>query len=410
MRTSPPTVPLAALLALVVAAGVGVSGCGGEVGDGVASGAVGTRAVTVTGSPRASDVERRGGDAAPRAGEPRRRRPVRLTVLASGDFLIHSPIWQRAAALAGGRGYDFAPLLRYVKPYVAGADLAICHVETPLTSAPPSGFPIFNTPPALASAIRATGWDACDTASNHTLDQGQEGIRQTVAALDRAGVRHTGSFATPQGTRRTLLLRAKGVTVALLAYTESTNGIPPPHRWSVNLAHAGRIVADARRARRRGADVVIVSMHWGDEYASRPSASQRRLAGVLTRSRAITAVIGQHVHVVQPIARVNGKVVVFGEGNLLSNQTPACCAPGAQDGLLARLHLVVDRDRPRRTRVRRVSYVPVWVRHPDYAVLPIGVALRRRLADPAQLRASYARTVAVAGRRPGIAPVPRRLP
>lgn len=379
----------ALLAAAAAAAALGLVACGGAA-SGAGTGQDAAHATRTTSSP-----------------EPRRPpRTVRLTIAASGDLLIHSPIWQRAQQLGGGR-YDFAPLLRYLKPYVARADLAFCHVETPITPAPPSGYPIFNAPPALAQAIRATGWDACDTASNHSLDKGQWGIAATAAVLDRAGIRHTGSFAEPEGRKRTLMLRAKGVRVAFLAYTESTNGIPLPHPWSVNLADPRRILADARRARRRGADVVIVNMHWGAEYGSQPSASQLRLAGALTRSRAITAVIGQHVHVVQPIRRVNGKLVVFGEGNLLSNQTPACCAPGAQDGLVARLHVVV---RGRSARVRRVSYVPTWVRHPDYAVLPIGDALRRGLADAAALRASYARTVAVAGRARGVTPVPARLP
>jgi Bacterial capsule synthesis protein PGA_cap len=336
-------------------------------------------------------------------------RPTRLTIAVSGDLLIHAPIWQRALQLGGGARYDFAPLLRPLRRYLARADLAFCHVETPLSPAPPSGYPIFNAPPALARAIRATGWDACDTASNHSLDLGQAGIAATAAALDRAGVRHTGSFARPAGARRTLLLRAKGVRVALLAYTESTNGLPLPHRWSVNLADGERILRDARRARRRGAQVVIVNVHWGDEYAAQPSAAQRRLADLLTRSRAITAVVGQHAHVVQPIRRVNGKLVVFGAGNLLSNQTAACCPAAAQDGLIARLHVVVPAGGGR-ARLRRVSYVPTWVRHPDYAVLPVGDALRRGLADPAALRASYARTVAVAGRARGVTPIPARLP
>ncbi|HEX4806225.1 MAG TPA: CapA family protein [Conexibacter sp.] len=338
---------------------------------------------------------------------PPKPRTIHLTIEANGDLLIHRPVWLRAQQLAHGRGYDFAPLLRYVKPYVAGADLAICHVETPMTAAPPAGYPVFNTPPALARAIRATGWDVCDTASNHSLDQGQAGIDATGAALDRAGVRHTGSFASAAARRRTLIVRVKGVRVAFLAYTEMTNGILLPHPWSVNLAHAARILADARLARRRGAQVVIVNLHWGTENVSAPDAFQRALAARLTRSPAITAVIGQHVHVVQPIARVNGKLVVFGEGNLLSNQTPACCAAGSQDGLLALLRVDVTGDR---ARLRGVEYVPVWVRHPDYAVLPIGDALRRRLADASALRGSYARTVRVAGRARGVTPVPARLP
>ena len=80
-----------------------------------------------------------------------------------------------------------------------------------MTSAPPTGYPVFNTPPALARAIEQTGWDVCDTASNHSLDQGQAGIASTAAALDRAHVRHTGSFAQPAGRRRTLIVRVKGV-------------------------------------------------------------------------------------------------------------------------------------------------------------------------------------------------------
>jgi poly-gamma-glutamate synthesis protein (capsule biosynthesis protein) len=186
-----------------------------------------------------------------------------------------------------------------------------------------------------------------------------------------------------------------------------TNGIPLPHPWSVNLAHAPRILADARAARRAGARVVIVNMHWGEENQSTPSPSERRLADVLTRSDAITAVVGQHVHVVQPIARVNGRLVVFGEGNLLSNETAACCPAASQDGLLARLHVSVD---GRRSAVTGIDYVPVWVRHPDYAVLPVGDALTHHLADAATLRESYRRTVSVAGRGRGVAPVPRQLP
>jgi hypothetical protein len=333
--------------------------------------------------------------------------PTRFTVAVSGDLLIHSPIFKRALSLGGGRRYVFAPMLRQVKPVIEGADLAICHVETPMTPAAPQGYPVFNTPPSLARAIKATGWEVCDTASNHSLDRGQAGIDRTVEALDRAGVEHTGSFRSPAERRRLLIVNVKGVEVAFLAYTEMTNGIPLPNLWSLNLARAKRILADARRARRHGARVVIVNLHWGIEYQHAPSAFQLRLARALTRSNAVTAVVGQHVHVVQPVRRINGKLVVFGEGNLISNQSAACCPAPSQDGLIGLIDFVVD---GRRARAERVRYIPTWVQHPDFVVLPVGAALRRSLADPAALRASYRRTVAVAGRGRGIHPVPRRLP
>lgn len=341
----------------------------------------------------------------------REAQPVRFTIEASGDLLIHSPLWERALAL-GGDTYDFAPLFEEIRPYVAGADLALCHVETPMSPAPPASYPIFNAPPELARGIGATGWDACDTASNHSLDQAQTGIDETGKALDRAGVEHTGSFPSAAAQRKPLVVDVRGVRVALLAYTTDTNGIPLPNPWSVNIASPGRVLADARRARQMGAEAVIVNLHWGGEivpeFQAEPSSGQLELVRALTASRLITAIVGQGPHAVQPIQRINGRFVVFGEGNLISNQSPLAGLPASsQDGLIALLDCVAKSGE---VRVRRVRYVPVFVNQPDYRVLPVGDALKGGEGDPTLLRDSYARTVSVAGRDKGIEPVPPRLP
>jgi Bacterial capsule synthesis protein PGA_cap len=319
---------------------------------------------------------------------------TRLTIAASGDFLIHTPVAAQALANGGGRRYDFAPMFQPVRRWIEAADLALCHVETPLVRGPPTGYPVFRTPPDLARAIRETGWDACSTASNHSLDAGQSGINSTIHALRRAGIHFDGTGRSP-GDRRTFpILQVGGVRVAFLAYTAVSNGQFVPHPWSVNWARADRILADARSARRLGAHAVIVNLHWGAEYQHSPSAQQRALARRLTRSRYVTAIVGQHAHVVQPIRRVNGKIVVFGEGNLVSNQSSACCPTASQDGLITLLELVVDEQD---ARVRRARYVPVWVRRPDYVVVPA----------PAD---SWRRTVSVVGRRGYLQPIPRRAP
>src|ERR671919_1462722 len=343
----------------------------------------------------------------------RAERPVRLTVSVSGDLLIHAPVYERALALGGGGRYDFAPLFGQIRPYVKGADLALCHVEVPMTPAAPASYPIFNTPPALAEAIAKTGWEACDTASNHSLDQGQEGIDQTLRALDRAGVKHTGSYASKADSRKILMLGVKGVRVAYLAYTTDTNGIPLPERWSLDVTeNPDAVIADARRARKQGADAVLVNMHWGidltPEYVGEPSAKQRAFVNELARAPEITAVVGQGPHVVQSIDRRRGKYAVFSEGNLVSNQgSDSGLAPASQDGLIGLLDLVVDGDG---ARVRRVRYVPTWVQHPDYTVLPVGPALEEGEADRASLRASYERTVGIAGEGRDIEPDPPKLP
>jgi poly-gamma-glutamate capsule biosynthesis protein CapA/YwtB (metallophosphatase superfamily) len=332
---------------------------------------------------------------------------VSLTVEVNGDLLIHSPVWEQA--LRDGHGhYDFFPMLREIAPYIRRADLAICHVETPMTPRPPSSYPIFNTPPALALAIKQAGWRICDTASNHSLDQGQYGIDETAKALNGAGVLHTGSFASAAARNRTLMVTVKGVKIAFLAYTEMTNGIPLPNPWSVNIASAARVRRAARLARRRGAQVVIVNLHWGQEFQSQPSQFQLGLARALAADRDITAVVGQHVHVVQPIVRVHGKLVVYGEGQLLSNESPATGQPiQTEDGMLVFLHIVVA---GKKSKVASISYMPTWDRRPDYTVLPIGVALAHHQAPASVLRASYQRTTSVVGRIPHrLTPVPAHL-
>jgi poly-gamma-glutamate capsule biosynthesis protein CapA/YwtB (metallophosphatase superfamily) len=337
---------------------------------------------------------------------PRTEKTYDLTIAASGDLLIHSPVYERALRYGGGRWYDFLPMLARVRPIVRSADLAICHVETPMGAGAPSGYPRFNSPRSLALAIRWTGWDACDTASNHSVDRGQAGIAATLGSLDRWRIGHTGSARSAAEARRILILPVKGIKVAFLAYAYGTNGLPLPYSWSVNLIDARRIAADGLRARRAGADLVIVNLHAGDEYSHAPNAQQLSVVRYVLARRAADVIIGQHVHVVQPIRRISGHYVVFGEGNLLSNQTTACCPLGAQDGLIAliRVRLVAGQA----PQVVGVDYVPTWVEHPSYTVQPVGYALARGAggAVAAQYRASYWRTVRWAGVTKQVRPLP----
>ena len=340
----------------------------------------------------------------------RAQNPVKLTLSFSGDLLIHSPLWNQALALGGGSSYDFTPMLEPVRPYVARADLAFCHIETPLGEGEPQTEPLFRAPAELANAVAAIGWDACDTASNHSLDQHLEGIQETVAALDSAGIPHTGSFATEAASEKPLLLEAKGVKIGFVAYTDFTNDIPPEEPWSINFAEdpseVDAIIADAKAATKAGAEAVIVQMAWGPENGTEPDADQEQMAEELTASKYVTAVVGNGPHVVQPIERVNDKFVVYSEGNLLSNQDANCCPPGAQDGLIAELKLVID---GAGAHVDAVRYIPVWVDHSDYSVLPVGNALRQGRGDPAALQESYDRTTSIAGSEIGVTPEPASL-
>jgi poly-gamma-glutamate capsule biosynthesis protein CapA/YwtB (metallophosphatase superfamily) len=215
-------------------------------------------------------------------------------------------------------------------------------------------------PPQIATALVATGYDACTTASNHTLDQGTRGIRRTLDVLDAARLRHTGSARSVPERNRTLTFTVRGTRVALLAYTYGLNGLKPPRgqAWWVNLIDPKRIHADARAARAHGADLVIVALHWGSEYVHEPTAVQRRLAAQLLTGPDIDLLYGHHAHVVQPVERIHGKWAIYGLGNAVAAQSVR--RVDTQQGLLVRVQLV--RNSAGRWHDGRLDWVPSLIR------------------------------------------------
>jgi len=317
---------------------------------------------------------------------PQRPPPIRrYTIAATGDILIHSGVWEQAAAYGAESGarYDFRPMLRPLRPVIGAADLAICHLETPLSpdDADLSSYPSFNAPHEVADAIALAGYDSCSTASNHTIDQGGQGVDDTLGVLDDAGIAHAGSARSEREGDRITMLRLGGVHVAHLSYTYGLNGIPLPdgEPWRANLIEPRRIGRDAAEARREGADLVIASMHWGTEYVSEPNEFQRTVAQAVARSGAVDVILGHHAHVVQPIERIRDTWVAFGMGNSLSGMT----SPERTDGLI--VQVLVER-RGDRIGVTDVRYVPTWNEPGTYRVLP-PARLLRELPSPA-LRAA----------------------
>ncbi|GGW10646.1 lipoprotein [Streptomyces capoamus] len=263
--------------------------------------------------------------------------PGGFTLVASGDVLPHTSVIERAAYDAGGDGHDFRPMLSGVAPVVSGADLALCHMETVYgADGDYAGYPVFKSPPQIAAGLAATGYDGCSTASNHALDDGAAGIRRTLDAMDRAGLRHSGTARTEAEARSVTMLRAGSARVAHLSYTFGTNGnpMPPGQPWAVNLIDADRMIADARAARRGGADVVVLSVHWGTEWQDEPDRLQLSLAQRLTASATdghpdIDLILGTHAHVPQAYEKVNGTWVVYGMGDQIAGEMYN--GDGAQD-------------------------------------------------------------------------------
>ncbi|MFF8380567.1 CapA family protein [Streptomyces sp. NPDC015661] len=361
-RTRPAGV--AALAALLLAAATGcTAGTGPGAGTPTPGATTGgtTRGTTGAGRPTAPSAAPGGASA-----------PAGFTLVASGDVLPHDSIIRRAAEDADEAGYDFVPMFAGAKPLVSRADLAICHMETVYgeKGGPYTGYPAFKSPPEIAAALKATGYDSCSTASNHTLDDGAAGLGRTLDALDKAGVRHAGSARTAEEAARPTLLKAGGATVAQLAYTYDTNGYPLPEGrpWAVNLLDEKKVVADARAARAAGADVVVVSVHWGSEWQTEPDERQLSLGRALTASQSggrpdIDLVIGTHAHVPQAYEKVNGTWIVYGMGDQIAgdmiNHEGAYDARGNMSSI-GRFTFAPPKSPGGRWEVTKAEFVPQW--------------------------------------------------
>lgn len=258
-----------------------------------------------------------------------------VTLAATGDLLIHQAVTSRARRPDGA--LDFAGLLADAAPVIGAADMGLCHLEVPLTAdhSRLSGYPRFNAPAEVADGITATGWDLCSTASNHTLDQGFGGIVETLGILDSRGIAHTGAARTPEEAGP-MLHDLAGTTMGVVSATYGTNGIPLPAErpWAVTLLDPEALIAQAREAREAGADVVVLSLHWGAEYGHAPTLAQAAAAEEITASGLVDLIVGHHAHVVQPVARVNGVPVAYGLGNFLSGQFQT---PDRSDGVILRV-------------------------------------------------------------------------
>ena len=318
--------------------------------------------------------------------------PRSFTIAATGDLLIHSPIVRRART---SDGWDFTPMFRQVAPILRAADLAVCHVETPMSpdNQNLSTFPLFSVPNHLADAIAYAGYDTCTLASNHSLDSGMRGVVGTIDALDRVGVAHTGMARSPDERAALNLLKANGAIVAHLSYTYglNTGALRPENAHLANIIDEVAILAEAGRARAAGADFILLSLHWGTEFRRMPDRYQTDLGPRLLATPAIDLIIGHHAHVVQPVDRIGGEYLAYGLGNFISWQSPRREGgkPGTQDGVILRLTVTED-PATGRWSVTSISHTPTMV---DLYTFEIVNALSPTGAhNPAHLAGSAADT------------------
>ena len=253
-----------------------------------------------------------------------------LTIGYGGDVLMHVPVMDDTE---DGQG-DIAPLTAVAQPWTSGVDLALCGMEVPVSpTGVVSGFPTFGTLPGVVTALKSTGWDGCATASNHSWDQGMDGVIATADTLQDAGMGWSGTNRTQAEADRPyqiyeLQREGRTVRVAQLSTTYGLNGFTADPQWAVNLNDVDWAARQARAAREAGADIVVLHSQIGEEYTSDPVAEQTEYAQAIADTGEIDLLFSAHPHVPQTNELLKGGPdgagmwVSYSAGNFISNQSP----------------------------------------------------------------------------------------
>ena len=242
-----------------------------------------------------------------------------------GDALMHMGV---VNAYKKGSGYDFNGLFKYVGPIIKEYDLKYYNQETILggTSLKLSGYPQFNSPQEVGDAFVNQGFNLVSLATNHTMDNysrtGGKSIKNSVNYWKKHSetVIAAGSYLSSEDRDAVIIKEKNGITYALLSYTEQTNGLPVPSSkpYLCNVYSKDKVKKDIEKYRPQ-VDVLMVAMHWGEEYTHKPTSGEKEKAKYLA-SLGVDIIIGCHPHVIQPMTYIGNTLVVYSLGNFVSSQ------------------------------------------------------------------------------------------
>lgn len=312
-----------------------------------------------------------------------------ISMLVNGDLLFHPNLWKHFAgantAATDGTAFDFTPLFETMKPYIQASDIAVCEFETPIAKrgGPYTGYPVFDVPPEVADAAASVGYTACTHATNHSWDQGADGIARLWDTLASKGIAQTGSYKNEEDSTKPLVIDSPtgGGKLGLVTGTVSLNGMTADHDWQVDrLREAGdpqhqsdidRAVAKAKAAREQGADVVAMAMHSVQEYIDYADSWQVSEAHELADTGAFDVIYGAGCHCAQPIENYNGTWIIYGLGNTVTVSAPASRIVNNQ-GVTARIQFAGRKGVAGAWRVSRIDWVPTAnMRQGSYQWCPI---------------------------------------
>ena len=260
---------------------------------------------------------------------------IRVNMIAVGDNLVQTKVYQAAqAAATGGQKYNFAPLYENVKSYIQAADVAVINQETLICGGDYeiTGSKLnFNSPVELGDAMVELGFDVFTLANNHMLDKRIDGLESSInywdGMMEKYPILALGAYRNEEDQNRIRTQEVNGMTIAYLSYTEHLNGYSIPANSPIkvgmtdNVALMQRQIAEAKEI----ADAVVVAAHWGAEDTHWIRPDVKDLAQNLIEWGA-DVVLGSHPHTAESMEYITRKdgtkgFVYYSLGNFISAQT-----------------------------------------------------------------------------------------
>ncbi len=242
------------------------------------------------------------------------------TLIMAGDALIHDAIYNDA--YIGQNKYDFNYIFSEIATVVKKHDLAFYNQETIIggKNMGLSTYPRFNSPEEIGDALIKTGFNLISLANNHSLDKGEEGIINSINYWNKKEAFISGTYDSFENRNKYNVRTINNISYTLLSYTTSTNGlkVPEGREYLLNIYDPEIVKNDIEKYKNK-VDLILVSMHWGEEYNHEPNTQQKKIAQHLSELGA-NIVIGHHPHVIQPIEYINNTLVVYSLGNFISAQ------------------------------------------------------------------------------------------
>lgn len=334
------------------------------------------------------------------------------TILAAGDVMFHTPQIRGAYNSQSGT-YDFNDNFSLVKKYIESVDLALVNFET-VTAGSDRGFhgyPNFNSPVESLEALANAGFDILSTANNHSLDQGKVGVISTIEALKSYGLKNIGTYNEPSD--KILIEKVNDINVGLLSYTYGCNGMEYTLTEEeldnmINIIDEDRIKSDIEKSVEKGADLVVVFIHWGNEYQREPSEEQMELGRKMVEWGA-NIVFGSHPHVIQKseIIEHNGKdnFIIYSLGNFISNQRRETINNKyTEDGIMVAIEVEKNFTK-NETIIKNITYTPTWVHKysvdgvAKYEIIPIDESNLDEIDNSihTKVKESYESTMSIIG-------------